>query len=96
MKHPKLTAMTLAISALAFSLGVLADDDFYGIVESRPADGHIGEWVIGGRTVTTTAATEIDTDEGPLDIGVCAAVDMEGTSVEEIESEPTQKCMRAR
>ncbi|WP_296703014.1 hypothetical protein [Thiocapsa sp. UBA6158] len=96
MKHPKFPAMTLAISALAFSLGVVADDDFHGIVESRPADGYIGEWVIGGRAVTTTAATEIDTDDGPLDIGVCASVDMEGASVEEVESEPVQKCTRDR
>jgi hypothetical protein len=92
MKNPRISAMTLAFSALAFSLGAVADDDFYGIVESRPADGHVGEWVIGGRTFTSTAATKIDTDDGPLDIGVCASVDTEGERVEEIESESAQKC----
>lgn len=95
MKNPRISAMTLAVSALAFSLGAGADDDFYGIVESRPADGHVGEWVIGGRTFTATAATEIDTDDGPLDVGACASVDTKGERVEEIESEPARKCAPA-
>lgn len=93
MKNSRIPAMTLAFSALAFSLGAVASDDFYGIVESRPADGHVGEWVIGGRTFTATAATKIDTDAGPLDIGACASVDTEGERVEEIEHEPAQKCV---
>ncbi|MFB1490103.1 MULTISPECIES: hypothetical protein [unclassified Thiocapsa] len=92
MKNPRIPAFTLAFSALAFSLGAVADDDVYGIVESRPADGHIGKWVIGGQTFTATAATKIDTDDGPLDIGACASVDTEGERVEEIESEPAEKC----
>jgi hypothetical protein len=77
---------------IAESLGAVADDDFYGIVESRPLDGDIGAWVVGGRTFTATAATKIDTDDGPFDIGACASADTEGERVEEIESEPAQKC----
>jgi hypothetical protein len=92
MTHSTIPAMTLAFSLLACSLGALANDDFRGIVESRPADGHVGEWVIGGRAFTATAATEIDTDDGPLDIGTCASVDMEGDLVDEIETEPARKC----
>ncbi|EGV18990.1 hypothetical protein [Thiocapsa marina] len=92
MKNPSIPAMTLAFSALVFSLGVLADDDFYGIVDGRPLDGAVGDWVIGGRTFPATNATKIDTDDGPLDIGVCASVDTEGQRVEEIESEPAQTC----
>ena len=95
MKNPSIPVMTLAFSALAFSLGAVADDDFYGIVESRPLDGAVGEWVIGGRTFTATAATKIDTDDGPLDVGACASVDTEGERVEEIESEPARKCAPA-
>ncbi|CRI66844.1 conserved exported hypothetical protein [Thiocapsa sp. KS1] len=92
MKNPRIPAMILAFSALAFSLRAVADDDFYGLVESRPLDGDVGEWVIGGRTFTATAATKIDTDDGPLDVGACASVDTQGERVEEIESEPAQKC----
>ena len=95
MKNPSIPAMTLAFCALAFSLGAVADDDFYGIIESRPADGAVGEWVIGGRTFTATAATKIETDDGPLDIGVCASVGTEGERVDEIESEPARKCAPA-
>jgi hypothetical protein len=85
-------AMILASSAVALSFGAQADDDFYGVVESRPADGHVGEWVIGGRSFTATADTEIEADDGPLDIGACASVDMEGERVEEIESERADEC----
>ena len=95
MKNSSIPVMTLAFSALAFSLGAVADDDVYGIVESRPLDGNVGEWVIGGRTFTATAATKIDTDDGPLDVGACASVDTEGERVEEIESEPARKCAPA-
>jgi hypothetical protein len=92
MTNPRIPATTLACCALAVSLGAVADDDFYGTVESRPADSSVGEWVIGGRTFTATAATAIDTDDGPLDVGACASVDTEGERVEEIETEPAGKC----
>jgi hypothetical protein len=92
MTNSRLPAMTLAISALALSFGAQADEDFYGIVESRPASVHAGEWVIGGRSFTATAETEIEADDGPLDIGACASVEMDGERVEEIESEPAEKC----
>jgi hypothetical protein len=94
MPKPPMLAVTLAFFVLAFSLRALSDQDFHGIIESRPADGHVGEWVIGGRTFTATADTEIDTDKGPLDIGACASVEMEGQRVEEIESERAEKCAR--
>lgn len=92
MQHLTIPAMALAFSTLACSVGALADDDFYGTVERRPTNGHVGEWVIGGRTFMATAATEIDTDDGPLDIGVCASVDMDDGRVEEIERESAGKC----
>ncbi|NCC41677.1 MAG: hypothetical protein EOM21_20130 [Gammaproteobacteria bacterium] len=92
MKRSTIPALALAFSTLACSLGALADEDFHGIVESRPAGGHVGDWVIGGRTFTATATTKIDADDGPLDIGACASVDLEGGRVEEIESEPAGKC----
>jgi hypothetical protein len=31
-------------------------------------------------------------DDGPLDIGACASIEMEGERVEEIESERADKC----
>jgi hypothetical protein len=95
MTNSRLPAMTLAVSALALSFGAQADEDFHGIVESRPASGHAGEWVIGGRSFMATAETKIEADDGPLDIGACASVEMEGELVDEIESEKAKKCVAA-
>ncbi len=64
----------------------IADDDFYGTINSRP-DGKAGTWAVGDRSVDVTDKTELDEDYGPLKVGVCAEVEMEGGVVEEIESE---------
>jgi hypothetical protein len=85
-------SMSSGSIVLAFSLGAVSDHDFDGIVESRPAGGHVGEWVIGGRSFTAKADTEIETDDGPLDLGACASVDREGRRIEEIESARAEKC----
>ncbi|MGE5153503.1 MAG: DUF5666 domain-containing protein [Bdellovibrio bacteriovorus] len=95
MRKPLIAAMILSSCGLAAPFGIQADYDFYGIVESRPADGHVGDWVIGGRTFTATAQTRIDADDGPVAVGACVSVDMEGAVVEEIESESPDECARA-
>jgi len=70
----------------------LADDDFYGIVESRPV-GTAGTWVVGGRTVKATENTELDEDHGSsFAVGTCVEVEMEDDLVEKIESESPSKC----
>jgi hypothetical protein len=37
------------------------------------------------------AGTELDTDDGPLTVGACVSVDFEGSTAEEIESEPAAR-----
>jgi hypothetical protein len=69
------------------------DDEFYGVVESRP-DGKAGTWVVGGRSVSVTDNTDFDEDNGPLNVGTCAEVELENEIVEEIESEPDRKCAK--
>lgn len=69
------------------------DDDYYGFIESRPA-GTAGTWVIGGRSFTTTAGTELEADDGPLTVGACVSVEHEGRIAVEIESEPAGDCAR--
>lgn len=71
----------------------LADDEFNGIIESRP-DGKAGTWVVGGRSVEATERTRLDEKDGPLKVGVCAEVELEDGIVEEIDSEPLHKCGR--
>lgn len=97
MKHPLFTVALLTSSAVALPFAgpvsaQAADDDFYGVVESRPTDGSVGVWTIGGRTFTATTQTTIAEDDGPLTVGTCASVDTEGERVEEIESEPSADC----
>jgi hypothetical protein len=68
-----------------------AEDDFYGIIESRPTS-KAGTWIVGGKALNVTEQTEFDEDYGPLNVGACADVEMDDGKVEEMESEPLQKC----
>ena len=70
-----------------------ADEDFYGVIESRP-EGKVGTWIVGGRSVEVTESVELDTDRGPLIVGACVEVDIDGGVVEEIETERPEKCAK--
>lgn len=63
----------------------------YGPIERRP-EGKEGTWIIAGRTFTVTDTTKLDEDDGPLEVGTCAQVELKGIVVQEIESEETSKC----
>lgn len=41
----------------------------YGVVDSMPAEGLIGQWAIAGNTVTATEATKFRQYFGPLQVG---------------------------
>lgn len=88
-----LIVFTCAFIVLCLIQVAFADDDFYGIIESRP-NGKAGTWVVGGRSVEVTEHTNIDEDHGPLKAGACAEVEMDDGVVEEIESEPLHKCSK--
>jgi hypothetical protein len=49
-------------------------DRWRGIVETMPADGLIGTWVVGGRTAVADGATDFNQDDAPLQVGGCAEV----------------------
>lgn len=104
-KNQRLNILLIIVGLLAtLSLSLIPDtslakrggDDnrirYRGIVESRPAQGTIGEWVIGGRSFHATPRTEIDQSEGVLAIGSCAKVDIRNGQVHEIDSEPLRDC----
>jgi len=86
-----LVVFAFTFIALSVAQVALADNDFYGIVESRP-DGKIGTWIIGGRSFEVSENTELDEDNGPLKVGTCAEVEIENGVVKEIESESLRKC----
>jgi len=66
--------------------------EFYGIVQSLPAKGLQGVWVIAGHTITTDADTEFDQVEGKLAVGRCVKVHLRNGRVHEIDSEPMRNC----
>lgn len=95
----------LLIAVLVFPLLLLTEDvsakrggdrdnreRFYGLVQSMPASGLQGEWVVGGRTVVADAATEFHEKAGPLRVGGCAKVDLRNGRTHEIESQPAHDC----
>ncbi len=84
-------ACTFAVHSLTNV--AFADDDFDGIIESRP-DGKAGTWVVGGRSVEATERTRLEEKHGPLKVGVCAEVELKGGVIEEVETEPLHKCGR--
>ena len=54
------------------------DTELDGTVEQMPADGLVGIWQVGGRTIQVTETTVIDQEMGPLALGV--SVEVEGTA----------------
>ncbi|MBP7960393.1 MAG: hypothetical protein KBG20_04915 [Caldilineaceae bacterium] len=48
---------------------------FTGLVESLPASGLIGEWVVAGRTISVTANTQIDEEDAAVAVGVLVKVE---------------------
>lgn len=66
--------------------------EFYGIVQSLPAKGLRGEWVISGRIIIADTGTEFDQVEGKLAVGRCVKVHIRNGRVHEIDSEPMRNC----
>lgn len=52
------------------------EHEFTDYVQAMPADGRVGDWQIGGRTVRVTELTEIDEKDAPVALG--ARVEVEG------------------
>ncbi len=89
LRHGRMVVM--AAVALMLSMGAVGglgarqlelafaadkEHEFTGIVEVMPADGHLGDWQIAGRTVRVTELTEIDQKDALVALG--ARVEVEG------------------
>lgn len=89
-------ALYLGLAALVFSSVTFtvqaAEEEFYGVIESRPEGTNVGTWVVSGRKLEVTNATELEQKHGPLVVGACVEVEIEGGVVEEIESKKKDKC----
>ncbi|MFN3414312.1 MAG: DUF5666 domain-containing protein, partial [Thermoanaerobaculum sp.] len=49
---------------------------FYGVIESLPASGYVGDWTVSGKTVHVTSSTRIEQEHGVVALG--AYVEVEG------------------
>ena len=85
MSKTMMVAAVAAMMLVTMHAGVVraSDDDaeIEGVIESLPASGLIGDWIVSGRLVHVTASTEIDQDDGPAVVG--APVEVKG----ELESD---------
>ncbi|MFO1419014.1 MAG: DUF5666 domain-containing protein [Methylotetracoccus sp.] len=75
---------------LLLAPAAMADEEFYGRLESRPT-GKAGTWVVGGRQLAVTDNTRLDEDDGPLVVGACVEVEYANGAIKEIESEDDAK-----
>ena len=89
LRHGRMLAV--AAVALMLSMGAIGglgarqlelafaadkEHEFKGFVEAMPADGHLGDWQIAGRTVRVTELTQIDQKDALVALG--ARVEVEG------------------
>ncbi|MDR5172004.1 hypothetical protein IHQ56_09260 [Methylobacillus flagellatus] len=70
-----------------------AEEEFYGVLESRPQTAE-GTWVVSGRKLEVTKKTELEEKHGPLVVGACVEVEIEDGLVEEIETKKKEKCAK--
>ena len=80
-----LAGMTCSVQA--------AEEEFHGVIESRPKTA-IGTWVVSGRKLEVTKKTELEEKHGPLVVGACVEVEIEDGLVEEIETKKKEKCSK--
>jgi len=75
----KLLVLPLLLVSLMPAGTAFADNDsgfkFYGNIGSLPSTpGWIGDWTVSGRTVHVAAATFIQPEHGPVQVGACVEV----------------------
>ncbi|MGY1489082.1 DUF5666 domain-containing protein [Methylobacillus pratensis] len=85
------TISLLTVSTLLVSTPAMADKEFVGRIDARPA-GNLGIWTISGQQVEVTEKTDIDPDQGPLVVGACVEVEHDKGVVSEIETVKPEKC----
>jgi uncharacterized protein YdeI (BOF family) len=74
------TAIFILIGILVFVAIAFAQQKFYGVVQTMPEQGYVGQWNIDGKTVNVTKDTKIKEKHGKLAVG--AYVEVEGVTFE--------------
>lgn len=69
-------AILIVITIFLMCAGnAFAKQEFYGVVQSMPEKGYVGQWRIEGKTVFVTEDTEIKQKHGKLSVGSYVEVD---------------------
>ena len=67
-----------------------------GIVESLPASGLIGAWIVNGVEYLADGDTEFEQNDGPFVVGACVELELRASSnpaiIDEIETENMARC----
>lgn len=73
-------AIFILIGILLSVGNAFAKQEFYGIVQTMPDKGYIGQWNVEGKKVNVTKDTKIKEKHGKLAVG--AYVEVEGVTFE--------------
>jgi hypothetical protein len=73
-------AIFILVGILLSMGNAFAKQEFYGIVQTMPEKGFIGQWNIDGKAVNVTKDTKIEEKHGKLSVG--AYVEVEGVTFE--------------
>jgi hypothetical protein len=89
---PLIFSVFFASLAIGNSLIAQSGENFKGLVDNLPHD-KLGAWVIGSREIDVTTKTRFDEGMGPVIVGACVSVDLEGTLVKAIKTEKESQCL---
>jgi hypothetical protein len=73
-------AIFIVIGILLTVVNAFAQQKFYGVIQTMPEQGYVGQWNIDGKTVNVTKDTKIEEKHGKLAVG--AYVEVEGVTFE--------------
>ncbi len=92
MKHIKHALGILLITGL---LAGCSDDEveITGIIDLRPVSAQ-GTWIIDGVKYRVPKKVELDDEKGPLGIGACVEIELDGGVVKEIETKDPDECRK--
>ncbi len=89
---PMILSVFLATLALGNPAVAQSDKGFKGLIDNLPHD-KLGAWVVGSRQLNVTDKTRFDAGEGPVIVGACVSVVLEGTLVKLIKTEKESQCL---
>lgn len=88
-------SVRLLIIYLSLLVSSCSDNEieYKGILQNRPV-GKVGVWVIDGQPYRVSKHAELDDEDGPLGIGACVEVELDGKVVKKIETEDPEDCAK--